>query len=191
MAKKKRRKAGRKTRKKTNDSLPGWTYMLVGLAIGLTVAFAIYVNDRKQPGQSRVAPALAVPAEPASSIPEAVADEPERGITFDFYELLPTLDVEIFEDERAPARSTAPAHVSQPGIYILQAGSFKSLTDANRRKAEIALLGVRSEIKKGNVASGTVYRVYTDPMEEPAEVNRVSNQLTSAGIEIMLKRVRE
>jgi cell division protein FtsN len=188
MAKKKRRKAGRKTRKKTNNSVPGWIYMLVGLAIGLTVAFAIYVNDRKQPGRS---PALAMPPEPASSKPEAVADEPERGITFDFYEMLPSLDVEIFEDERAPARNTAPARVSQPGIYILQAGSFTNLTDANRRKAEIGLIGVSSEIKKGNVAGRTVYRVYTEPMEQPAEVNQVSNQLTSAGIEIMLKRVSD
>jgi cell division protein FtsN len=191
MAKKKRRKAGRKTRKKADNSLPGWIYMLVGLAIGLTVAFAIYVNDRKQIGQARVAPAVAVPAEPASSIPEAVADEPERGITFDFYEMLPSLDVEIFQDERAPVRNTAPARVSQPGIYILQAGSFTNLTDANRRKAEIGLLGVSSEIKKGDVEGRTVYRVYTEPMEQPAEVNQVSNQLTGAGIEIMLKRVSD
>jgi len=187
--KKRRRKAARKAGKRHNDALPGWMYMLVGLAIGLAVAFAIYVSDRKQPRQTAVAPAAVTPAEPASTVPEAVEEAPESGITFDFYDLLPNLDVQIFEDEKAPA--AIPARVSTPGVYILQAGSFTRLEDANRRKAEVGLLGVSSEIKKGTANGRTVYRVYTEPMEEPADVNRVSGQLVDAGIEIMLKRVSD
>ena len=84
-----------------------------------------------------------------------------------------------------------PPKVDKPGIYILQAGSFSRLADANRRKAEIALLGVHAEIKKGNANGRAVYRVYTDPMEQPAEVNRVSKLLTDSGIEILRKRVSD
>jgi cell division protein FtsN len=188
MAKKKRRKAG----KRSPDSLPGWIYMFMGLAIGLAVAAGIYVSDRRQPvGTLTQSSAPAVP-EPAPSQPEPAAPEPQAGISFDFYDMLPNLDVEVFEAARPPTRATPPpARVETPGIYILQAGSFSQLGDADRRKAEISLLGVRSEIKKGSANGRTVYRVYTDPMQNPDEVNTVSSQLTGAGIEILLKRVSD
>ncbi|HJP05121.1 MAG: SPOR domain-containing protein [Gammaproteobacteria bacterium] len=188
MAKKKRRKAG----KRSSDSLPGWIYMFVGLAIGLAVAAGIYVSDRRQPPGTLIQTTEPASPEPAPSEPEPAAPEPQAGISYDFYDMLPNLDVEVFEDARPPTRATPPpARVETPGIYILQAGSFSQLGDADRRRAELGLLGVRSEIKKGNANGRTVYRVYTDPMENPAEVNRVRGQLTGAGIEILLKRVSD
>jgi cell division protein FtsN len=197
MAVKKRRKAGRRSTDR-NRGAPGWIYMLMGLAIGLAVAFAVYVSDREKPVQEVVAPA-ATPAPAAATVTEEkakpAAAAPDGEVTLDFYDMLPNLDVEVFDDERAPVRAPQPADtpptVSKHGIYIIQAGSFSTLADANRRKAELGLLGVYSEIKKGSANGRTVYRVYTDPMEQPADVNRTSNLLTGAGIEIMLKRVSD
>lgn len=196
MAKKKRRKAGRRTtRKKQGNTFPGWVYMLVGLATGLTVAYAVYVNDRKQLAEPVAEAPAKVEREPASTVPVEVEEAPDSGVTFDFYDMLPSLDVEVYEDEqRAPVRTkpqSPPAPVTKQGIYILQAGSFSRLEDANRRKAEMGLLGVRSDIKKGNANGRVVYRVYSDPMEDIAEVNRTSNLLNGAGIEIMLKRISD
>lgn len=208
MAKKKRRKAGHKSGSvNSGGSAPGWVYMLVGLAIGLTVAYAVYVNGREQVNQAViVAPVEAPVREPASTVPEEVEeieDNAEAGVTFDFYDMLPNLDVEIYEEERKPVRAQQPAAaapappssppppVTREGIYILQAGSFSRLEDANRRKAELGLLGVRSDIMKGTANGRTVYRVYTEPMEQPADVNRTSNLLSSAGIEVMRKRVSD
>jgi cell division protein FtsN len=151
---------------------------------------------KKKLAEQNTAPAAAVTREPASTIPEVVEETPEADITFDFYNMLPNLDVEVYEEQRAPVK-TAPvkvtprAQVDKPGIYILQAGSFSKLTDANRRKAQLALLGIHSDIKKGNANGRTVYRVYTDPMEKPEDVNRVSSLLTGANIEILRKRVSD
>ena len=192
---KKRRTAGRR---KTDSRLPGWIYMLMGLSVGLAVAAGIYVSDRQQPTSmltSPAAPPAEAPApEPAQPppAPRVVDPEPEDTVTFDFYDMLPNLDVEVFEDAQPPTRPTpAPPRVETPGIYILQAGSFTTLTDANRRKAEMGLLGVRSEIKKGSANGRTVYRVYTDPMDNLNDVNLVSRRLQNAGIEILLKRVSD
>jgi cell division protein FtsN len=197
MAKKKQRKSGRRPAgKKQSNSMPGWIYMSMGLAVGLAVAYAVYVSDQKKLAEQNTAPAAAVTREPASTIPEVVEETPEADITFDFYNMLPNLDVEVYEEQRAPVK-TAPvkvtprAQVDKPGIYILQAGSFSKLTDANRRKAQLALLGIHSDIKKGNANGRTVYRVYTDPMEKPEDVNRVSSLLTGANIEILRKRVSD
>jgi hypothetical protein len=218
MTKKKlRRKAGTK---KNSSGMPGWVHMLAGLAIGLAVALGIYVSDRQQPPTP--APAEVVP-ESAPVAGEVIPDEPEKGITYDFYDMLPNLDVELYDNaappgqravvqpKLAPAPTPAPKQkppvqnlptdnrtsvvvarpVDKPGIYILQAGSFSLLEVAQRRKAEIALLGVHTEIKKGNVNGKTVYRVYTDPMDKPADVNRVRTLLNGVGIDILMKRVSD
>lgn len=170
--------------------------MFMGLAIGLAVAAAVYVNDRQQLARQITAP---VPEQESSgsvpaAIPEVTEEEATPSVTFDFYEMLPSLDVEIYEDEKRPVRTVSPpaaTTVTKPGIYILQAGSFSRLEDANRRKAELGLLGIRSDIKKGAANGKTVYRVYTNPMESTADVNATSKLLTGAGIEIMLKRVSD
>jgi cell division protein FtsN len=193
MARKSRKKSRRKAgRRKSDKSLPGWASMFTGLFIGLTVALYVYITDPTPPSIVLVKPQSA--AQPASAIPETVEETEtptEPGITFDFYDMLPNLGVEVYEDEQAPTRPVTPTRVSKPGIYILQAGSFSHIDDANRRKAEMALLGVRSDIKRGQANKRTVYRVYTDPMEDPAEVNRISKKLQQANIEILMKRVTD
>jgi cell division protein FtsN len=200
MARKTRKKSRRKAgRRKSDKGLPDWVSMFMGLLIGLAVALYVYITDPTPPSISLVMPA-GTTSKPASAIletVEAVEIPPEPGITFDFYDMLPNLGVEVYEDEREPVlatppvRSNKPTRVTKPGIYILQAGSFSHIDDANRRKAEIALLGVRADIKRGLVKQRTVYRVYTDPMEDPADVNRVSQKLQQANIEILLKRVSD
>lgn len=191
MTKRTRRRAGRKSRKR-NGALPGWVHMFSGLAIGLTVAAGIYINDRStfSARQSAEPPAPAVPsvARPKPKIEEEVQD---GGVSFDFYEMLPNLDVEIFTDSQRPRRAqSAPKQVTTPGVYILQAGSFSKLEDAKKREGQIALLGVRAEIKKGDANGRIVYRVYTRPLEIPAEVNRLTSKLNDNGIETLAKRVQ-
>ncbi len=184
MARKKRRKAG-KRKKKSNIS--GFAGMLFGLAIGLSVALYVYIDSSG--GITLPQPDNTATPEPPQPAPAPVEEEP--GITFDFYDMLPNLDVPVYVDDRTAPRPPAPAPVTAPGVYIVQAGSFGKIDDANRRKAQIALLGVKSEIKRGTANDRTVYRVYTSPMENPAEVNRVSNLLRNNDIEILLKRVSE
>ncbi len=212
MAKKK--KARKKTRRraagrrKSDQRQPGWVYLLTGLAIGLAIAGYVYVSDLPPPEEltasagKQAKAALKATKEAAAKAEQKVEIVVEESVEeaeefeYDFYNMLPNLDVEVYEDPKQPvlkrpvaAKPQAP--VTAPGIYILQAGSFTSVEDANRRKAEMALRGVRAEIKRGQAGNKTVYRVYTDPMDNPSEVNRVSKLLTDANIEILRKRVTD
>jgi cell division protein FtsN len=185
MAKRTRRKAG----KRPAQPLPGWIYLVFGLGVGMAVAYIYYEGfEMPQPRPAKIQPAP--PGKPAP--PPVVTEEPaEAGITFDFYEMLPELDVEVFSDEAVPARKPVlPARVKTPGIYILQAGSFSTLNDAKKREGEIALLGVSADIKKGDANGRTVYRVYTRPLETTDDVNRLSVLLNENGIETLPKRVK-
>jgi cell division protein FtsN len=191
MAKKKRRRAA--GRRKSDQRKPNWTWMLMGLAVGLAVAGYVYFSGVRGPAiiTAEPKPPVAVTTLVEPKEPEQATEEVE-GITFDFYHMLPNLDVEVYEDEKPVVpepQPQAPQPASTPGIYILQAGSFSQFADANRRKAQMALLGVRAEIKRGTAGTKTVYRVYTSPLNTPADVNRVSKQLNDANIEVLRKRV--
>ena len=78
MAKRKKKRAPTRarSRKKQQEDYPGWMWMVFGLAIGLSVAFAIYMKDRRE-----TMPLQSVAQQPASmSSPmerETVATTPE------------------------------------------------------------------------------------------------------------------
>jgi cell division protein FtsN len=176
----KKRKAGR--RKKPTPT-PGWVWLLIGLSIGLAVALAIYMNDR-QPGKTG-------PAEekPATSAPAATDSEKRRNNEYTFYGLLPSFEVVIPEEylDAKPDQPTAP--VAEPGAYVLQTGSFLNYADADRMKAQLALLGIVSAIQKVTVDEKTYHRVRIGPIDNLTELNRVRGQLHNAGIKPMLIRV--
>jgi hypothetical protein len=227
MAKQKRRKAG----KKQAASLPGWMHLIAGLAIGLAVAYGIYVSDRRQLPAPVETPAPQPVAKSTPVVEEVATAADADAITFDFYEILPDLDVDLYENAAgtapvdliaaqeeaaapledavsapaplpaapaappaprpAPAAAAVATVAERPGIYILQAGSFSVLDVAQRRADEMEELGVPADIKRGSVNGRTVYRVYTNPMDNPQDVNRVRTLLTGVGIDILQKRVSD
>ena len=61
------------------------------------------------------------------------------------------------------------------GSYVVQAGSFTNATDAERRKAELAMLGVTANVQTATLPNGrTAYRVRTAayPSKKAAEQAR-------------------
>ena len=184
-----RRKAKKEqTRRNKQSSLPGWVWMMFGLAVGLSVAAAIYVNDR-QPGQVQSpVPAPAPKPKPAS---RKDTPQPEPAARFDFYEMLPNFEVVIPEEDLEVRPDVAPAPVESPGLYVLQAGSFSSHADADRMKAQLALLGIVSRIQKVSVDDKSYHRVRIGPVNSLDELNALRKQLRDARVEVMVIRVGE
>ena len=112
--------------------------MMFGLTIGLSVAFAIYINDRG-PG----VPVKALAPQPASidNNREQANDQLEKPpkARFDFYSMLPNFEVIIPEHEADVRADSEPQAVVKPGVYVLQAGSFTEYKDADRRRATLAM----------------------------------------------------
>lgn len=198
MAKRKRktvrkRKARRSTQ--TQDDYPGWMWMLFGLAIGLSVAFAIFMKDREADVPVRTA--AQQPASMASSLepsiqaaaPTTTAPEEPAASRFDFYEMLPNFEVIIPEQETNVSRDTQQEAVVLPGIYVLQAGSFTKFEDADRRRAQIALQGIESRIQRVTIDDKTYHRVRIGPTDDLDELNRLRNRLKQAKIDVLRIRV--
>jgi len=187
MAKKKRKTKRRTSRRRSNQPLPGWIWMMFGLAVGLAVAAAIYVNDRSPQGPvAKTAPA----AKPAPTKPAAPPAEPAEE-RFEFYDMLPSFEVVIPEEDLEARPDIAATPVDKPGPYVLQAGSFSSNADADRMKAQLALLGIVSRIQKVSIDDKTFHRVRAGPVTDLTELNRMRSQLRDARIEVMVIRVAE
>ena len=165
----------------------GWVWMLFGLAIGLSVAAAIYVKDRApMTGPEPIASQGQGYAEPPPD-PEPV--EPPR--RFDFYDILPKFEVVIPEREPDVRADIEPAEMRSPGAYVLQAGSFGRFADADRMKARLALLGIESRIQKVTIDADTYHRVRVGPINDLARLNEQRRRLRDAQIEILVIRVSD
>ena len=191
----KRSKRRRSSSRNKKQEYPGWLWMLFGLAIGLSVAFAIYVRDQ-QP-----APQQAAARQPASlesaiddngetAAVEEPAAEPQES-RFTFYDMLPNFEVVIPEQETDVRADIEPRAVVTPGLYILQAGSFTRYEDADRRRAELALQGIESNIQRVTIDDKTYHRVRIGPTDDLEELNLLRSRLRAAKIDVIRIRLGE
>ncbi|HWM28598.1 MAG TPA: SPOR domain-containing protein [Woeseiaceae bacterium] len=175
---------------------PGWAWMVFGLAIGLSVAFAIYVNGRDSRVRSQpVAEEAASMREAAEEATLPQVDEVPAGSDtppkprFDFYNMLPNFEVIIPEQETDVSSDTAVQAVVKPGVYVLQAGSFTQHADADRRRAQLALQGIESTIQRVTIDDKTYHRVRIGPIEDLEQLNVVRSRLREADIDVLRIRL--
>ena len=191
MAKRKKR---RSSRSKTQREYPGWLWMMFGLAIGLSVAFAVYVKDREP-----VVPVVAAQTEPTSlqglidengeSPLSETADAATPKDRFEFYKLLPAFEMIITDETPNIDKDIEPQAIEEPGVYLLQAGSFSTHNDADRRRAELALHGIVSRVQRARVNNRDYFRVYVGPIDDLDELNVTRSRLRSAKIDVMRIRL--
>jgi cell division protein FtsN len=170
-----------KTRRKNKKSLPGYIWLLSGLAIGLFIAFIVYL-DKQPEGNKDFGSAVQAELEKlkqqakkknsgatssTSKAPATGKKEPK----FNFYTLLPELEVLIPESETRPPVTSVNNKTSKPQQktekqYILQVGSFQNLSDAKRLKANLAFLGLEAGIQHVTVNKQAWHRVRTGPYQD-------------------------
>lgn len=174
--------AARRSTAKQSSGLP-WRSYLAGVVSGIFISFLAYLAALPQPGEDQA-------TEQGADQAQAKPPKPR----FDFYTKLPKQriedEVEPAPVERAPApgkpRSTSPSQV-----YLLQAGSFRQREDADRRRAELLLLGLEPNVEETNGDNGRWYRVYLGPFENQATMSRARGLTAGQNIDtLVLKRER-
>jgi len=191
--------------------VPGYIWMLAGLAIGLFAAFLVYLS--KQPAENisfteSVKQELQKAREQeALEISETAAadnnstDKPSTSKPrFEFYTILSELEVfvpepEIENKQTQPAtanndKKTKPGNISETRKYILQAGSFKSLADAERHKATLALLGVQSSIQSVAINNDQWHRVRIGPFSRADQLYDTLSTLKQNNIQAMTMELK-
>ncbi len=105
----------------------------------------IYVRDHRptEPVEQRPEPRTA--AKPQA----AKAKEPEEpAAQYDFYDMLPKFEVVVPEKERDVRRDLPSARVERPGVYVLQAGSYRNQGDADRVRSQLGKQGITATVQR-------------------------------------------
>jgi hypothetical protein len=212
-----------------------WLGMGAGLLLGgLAAAVAYYKLLAQAPPQQPPAPAFLpeTPAPPAKATPpkttppgeakreEKTAEPAPPKPRFDFYTILPEMEVVIPEEETGaksapiavrpekkaeenplkksvgkPAEKPAATATlpSEPrvkpvpaarGNYFLQTDSFRSAEQADRVKAQSAMLGLEASVHKVTINNkNTYYRVRVGPFRDFNTLDQARAQLRQRGIQ--------
>ena len=169
--------------------------MLFGLGLGLTVAVLVYLDGQQAAGPPVAVTVTAPPGTeapgPTAPVPASVATETEdsEGMRFEFYDILPRFEVVLPETE-SEARPDDPNDtgnaLEEPGSYVLQAGSFRDESDAERMRANLAFLGIESRIQRVTIDADNYHRVRIGPTSDLDSLNGIRNRLWDAEIEVLL-----
>jgi cell division protein FtsN len=125
------------------------------------------------PGSTIPAPAvLGRPAASAASADTNAKGKPSRDALGDL----------------ASARSAATP--SDPFIYFVQAGAFRTAEDAEAQRAKLSLMGIESKVSEREQSGRDVFRVRVGPFDRKEEADRQKAKLEASGVETALVRVQ-
>lgn len=202
---------------KTTGGISIGFVLLAGVVIGAFVSFLVYLSvgvDVDDAAEKKPKTTSASQSEPQR--PDAQKAEPtEEKSRFEFYSILPERKVEVSVEDLAPEsapRSVSPTTilktltvpaatgtrdspaVTQPPanrrLYVLQVGSFTQFKDADKRKANLAFMGVASKIHAISKTNRTMYRVQVGPFGNIKKVNEIAALLKKNKIPSLLMKVK-
>ena len=182
MARRKKRSSA-----KSSSIIPAWIWLTLGILIGLGIAMFTGSNNRYKSQEQ-----VAVPSEPA------ITKEPKTKQKFDFYTLLPELEIVIPQEETRPPKqkptsntNTKQATTGYKGGYLLQAGSFQQFNEADSLKARLALIGVQANIQSVEVNKTKWHRVQIGPSNDRAALEDLRKRLKSSQIDTILLQAKK
>ena len=175
------------TRGGSRSTVPAWVWLGVGVVLGLLVAMVFLGSDwapilREQNGPQPNPEAVA-PRESEPPLVEA-RDKPRKN--YDFYSVLPEMEVvipdaEISAKARAEAAQPGTPAVSANARYLLQAGSYPSAKGADEVKAKLAILGFVAKVYPVTINGKTWNRVRLGPYASAGELETVKAALADNG----------
>ena len=146
---------------------------IVGVITGAIASLGIVAGINPTALPTAITPS---PAGTAQSIPQP---------SFTFFN---TLEDESFSLDTERSVEIGPSEYTK---YVLQAGSFRAIADADRRRGELALLGLESSIEQINVDTGSWHRVYIGPFDSRSSMAKARALTAQSDIDtLLLKRAQ-
>lgn len=186
-------------RAKKKAPVSGWIWFTGGLLVGLFISALVWLKfSPAGAGMSRViAPQARQEPVKKKSGQQKSQEKSASKPRFDFYTILPEMEVVVPDPEPEPVtKSTGRADVSGArktvsASYMLQMGSFRKYSDADRLKASLALVGLEAEIQRVNINGGDIYhRVRSGPYTRE-QVNSLRARLKANKINSLVIKLKK
>ena len=161
-----------------------------GAVVGIILASVVtvyYMNGRHATAREKIDSPRPEPHRSAPLDPDAVAESQEK---YDFYKMLPNFEVVVPEKDKEVKRDLPDtARIERPGVYVLQAGSYRNEADADRVRAQLALQGIDAKVQRVAVDTDVWHRVRIGPISKLEELNKLRRQLRAAEVDALVIRV--
>ena len=193
------RKAGKRrgAHKRGSSGVPAWLWLLSGILIGLgaaiTLMFKGYLPEMKQHTPAPDSKSSAV-SEAALLQDDSEAGKPEKP-RYDFFTVLPEMEVVVPEQELkrkarpAPDTTVSSTAAGDQDSYVPQVGSFRSASEAEQRKAELALNGLIASVQTVTVNGQTWHRVRIGPFKGARKADEMRRMLADDQIDTLVMKV--
>ncbi|HUN27740.1 MAG TPA: SPOR domain-containing protein [Steroidobacteraceae bacterium] len=164
-----------------------WREFGAGVLVGAMLVAVLFGAAHRA---ERAAPEVPHP-EPHRLPPADAAAEPDAAgaQSYDFYQMLPHFEVVVPEKERDVKRDVPTANIERPGVYVLQAGSYRNESDADRVAKQLLLQGVEAKVQRVAVDTDVWFRVRVGPISQLPALNQVRRKLEAADIDAIVIRV--
>ena len=164
--------------------------MLLTLVVSIAFLAALLMLS-KQPDDAKASTVVSEKTNPTKAVKVAPKNKGKaankRGVSeqkdsFDFYTLLPNSEV---TPVKVDAYISTPKDPNKKTNTLLQAGSFRKLSDANRLRARLVLLNMNNVVAEKTVSSsGSVwFRIRIGPFSNRSTLNKAEDILAQQGIE--------
>lgn len=146
--------------------------------------------------------------QPDVALPPEAENELEREVPqFDFYTILPEKEVVVPEHEiltrtreekvtspAVPVDLTAtdtqpivPETQTKPNTaYMMQAGSFKNVVDAEKMRTNLESMGIESRVERAKVGEVIWHRIKMGPYTQMSSVSTIRARLRQSGIDVIV-----
>lgn len=168
----------------------------VGALVGIVLATAVFVYVGQKHQTPRDVGTEAPRPDPHRTAPPPADGETDANGTaqsqekYDFYQMLPNFEVVVPEKDKEVKRNLpGTAKIERPGVYVLQAGSYRNQSDAERVRAQLALQGIDAKVQRVAVDADVWHRVRVGPITQLDELNKLRKQLQAADIDALVIRV--
>lgn len=173
---------------------PAWVYLIAGLIIGLFVAFLVFLSQQDG-GRVDIKTAIEESAQQAKDTREVrqnsgnAPSKPE----FDFYKMLPELQVNVSPNLDVNIASKPPAPKpketvrttlsSNAELYYLQVGAFTKFESADKQKAGLVLQNWPTKVQQVRKDDGvSIYRILVGPYNTGSELSSAEKGLKKQGL---------
>jgi len=97
----------------------------------------------------------------------------------------------VVPEKEHGTRVDAAARVERPGTYFLQVGSYRSETEAERVRAQLARQDISANVQRVQLDADVWFRIRVGPLKDLKQLNRLRQQLQSADIDSLVISVAD
>jgi cell division protein FtsN len=170
--------------------------LFVGLGLGLfigVVGSAGFYFIKLKPSNAEITTVKPpVPQSARDDLPTKESSVPPPANSgFTFYDQLKTFSVKIPDKESDAQRDLKPSLETRPGSYILQAGSYGTVEEAEHKRSQLSAMGVDSHIQAAVYENEKYYRVKIGPIQNLDQLNSIRETLRKNRVDATMARVSD